>query len=141
MFFKTGTQEGIIEAEYLNLFDLTALNAVVDNNPGAAARSWLGAGEGAPAAHEVKLETASWRSAQRAPGRPESGVWIEGYEADFVWPRAGLIVELDGLAAHKTRSTFNVIDCGTVDCGGRPSHYATTERCARRRGRRARRPT
>jgi very-short-patch-repair endonuclease len=30
-------------------------------------------------------------------------VWIEGYEADFVWTRAGLVVELDGLAAHGTR--------------------------------------
>lgn len=34
---------------------------------------------------------------------PESGVWIEGYEVDFVWTRVGLVVELDGIAAHGTR--------------------------------------
>jgi very-short-patch-repair endonuclease len=34
---------------------------------------------------------------------PESGVWIEGYEVDFVWTRVGLVVELDGVAAHGTR--------------------------------------
>ena len=35
---------------------------------------------------------------------PESGVWIEGYEVDFVWRRVGLVVELDGVAAHGTRA-------------------------------------
>jgi very-short-patch-repair endonuclease len=34
---------------------------------------------------------------------PESGVWIEGYETDFLWRAAGLVVETDGLAAHSTR--------------------------------------
>ena len=38
---------------------------------------------------------------------PQSGVWIGSYEADFVWTRAGLVVELDGFAAHRTRSSFN----------------------------------
>ena len=34
---------------------------------------------------------------------PESGVWVEGYELDFLWRRANLAVELDGLTAHATR--------------------------------------
>jgi very-short-patch-repair endonuclease len=37
----------------------------------------------------------------------QSGVWIEGYEVDFLWPRAGLAVELDGVAAHGTRRAVN----------------------------------
>jgi hypothetical protein len=28
---------------------------------------------------------------------PESGVWIEGYETDFLWRAAGLVVETGGL--------------------------------------------
>lgn len=32
--------------------------------------------------------------------RPEVNVQIEGYECDFVWRAAGLIVETDGAAAH-----------------------------------------
>ena len=49
---------------------------------------------------------------------PETGVWIEGYETDFVWTRAGLVVELDGFAAHKTRAGSMPIDCVTADSGG-----------------------
>jgi hypothetical protein len=38
---------------------------------------------------------------------PESGVWIEDYEVDFLWTRVGLVVELDGVAAHGTRRAVN----------------------------------
>jgi very-short-patch-repair endonuclease len=31
---------------------------------------------------------------------------IEGYEVDFIWPQARLIVETDGWAAHRTRTAF-----------------------------------
>ena len=31
---------------------------------------------------------------------PECNVQLEGYEVDFLWRRVGLVVELDGLAAH-----------------------------------------
>jgi very-short-patch-repair endonuclease len=34
---------------------------------------------------------------------PETNVWIEGYEIDFLWQKANLAVELDGLDAHATR--------------------------------------
>lgn len=33
---------------------------------------------------------------------PETSVWIEGYEVDFLWPDLGLIVETDGLRYHRT---------------------------------------
>ena len=35
---------------------------------------------------------------------PECNAWIEGYEVDVVWTRVGLVVELDGVAAHGTRA-------------------------------------
>jgi very-short-patch-repair endonuclease len=31
---------------------------------------------------------------------------VEGYEVDFVWPEARLIVEADGWAAHRSRAAF-----------------------------------
>lgn len=31
---------------------------------------------------------------------------VEGYEVDFVWPGAGVIVEADGWSAHRTRAAF-----------------------------------
>jgi very-short-patch-repair endonuclease len=35
---------------------------------------------------------------------PESNVWLEGYEVDFLWRRVGLVVEMDGAAEHGTRA-------------------------------------
>jgi very-short-patch-repair endonuclease len=34
------------------------------------------------------------------------GAVIAGYEVDFAWPDARLIVETDGLAAHRNRRAF-----------------------------------
>jgi very-short-patch-repair endonuclease len=31
---------------------------------------------------------------------------VTGYEVDFLWPDAALIVETDGFAAHETRTAF-----------------------------------
>lgn len=36
--------------------------------------------------------------------RPETAVWIAGYEVDFHWPDLGLVVETDGLRYHRTPS-------------------------------------
>ena len=38
--------------------------------------------------------------------RPAVKGQVEGYEVDFVWPDAELIVETDGFAAHGTRRAF-----------------------------------
>jgi very-short-patch-repair endonuclease len=38
--------------------------------------------------------------------RPLVNQVVEGYEVDFVWPQARLIVEADGWSAHGTRSAF-----------------------------------
>ena len=37
---------------------------------------------------------------------PETNVYVEGYEVDFLWRRERLIVETDGRGAHMTRSAF-----------------------------------
>jgi very-short-patch-repair endonuclease len=33
---------------------------------------------------------------------PETGVWLNGFKADFHWPDLGLVVETDGLRFHRT---------------------------------------
>ena len=37
---------------------------------------------------------------------PQSNVRVSGYEVDFHWPNAGLVVELDGAATHRTHRAF-----------------------------------
>jgi very-short-patch-repair endonuclease len=40
---------------------------------------------------------------RRGLPRPRVGVRLEGFEADFLWPEARLVVETDGRDAHATR--------------------------------------
>jgi hypothetical protein len=97
----------ITEAEYLNRFDLTAINAVVLNNPGRRGAKLIEAATGRRHRTRSRLELRFLAFLERhGVEEPESGVWIEGYEADFVWTRTGLIVELDGFAAHGTRTAL-----------------------------------
>jgi very-short-patch-repair endonuclease len=98
----------ITEAEYLNLFDLAAINAVVQNNPGRRGATLIEAAGGRLHRTRSKLERRFLGLLERhRVEAPETGVWIEGYETDFVWTRAGLVVELDGFAAHRTRAKFD----------------------------------
>jgi very-short-patch-repair endonuclease len=94
----------IDEAEYRGRFDLTSLNAVVANNPGRRGAKVLALAKGAPQRTRTKLEEAFLEFCRRhhLPS-PQVGTTIAGYEVDFAWPDAHLIVETDGLAAHRTR--------------------------------------
>ena len=38
--------------------------------------------------------------------RPQTNVYVEGYEVDVFWPDQRLIVEIDGFAYHSTRQAF-----------------------------------
>ncbi len=98
----------ITETEYLNRFDLTAIDAVVENNPGRRGAKLMAAVGAAGDRTRSELEDRFLALLERhGVEPPQTGIWIEGYELDFVWTRAGLVVELDGIAAHTTRSTFN----------------------------------
>jgi hypothetical protein len=105
---RQALKRAITQAEYLNRFDLTALNAVVQNNPGRRGAKLLEAATGRRHRTRSGLELRFLGLLERhGVEEPDSGVWIEGYEADFMWPDAGLIVELDGAAAHSTRAAFS----------------------------------
>jgi very-short-patch-repair endonuclease len=98
----------ITEAEYTNQFDLGPINAVVQNNPGRRSAKLMAAvGARRHRTRSVLEQRFLGLLERNGVEEPQSGVWIEGYELDFVWTRVGLVVELDGLAAHSTRSTFN----------------------------------
>jgi very-short-patch-repair endonuclease len=99
-----GLRRAVAEAEYRSLLDHTALIAVVQNNPGRRTAKLLEAADARPHRTRSPLEDRLLRFIDRYDvEEPESGVWIEGYEVDFVWTRVGLVVELDGVAAHGTR--------------------------------------
>jgi len=97
----------ITEAEYLNRFDMTAINAAVQNNPGRRGARLMEAAGARRHRTRSPLEQRFLGLLERhRVEEPESGVWIAGYEADFVWRQAGLVVELDGLDAHRTTAAM-----------------------------------
>jgi predicted transcriptional regulator of viral defense system len=98
-------RRAVTEAEYRNVFDLTALDAVVESNPGRRTKKLMHAAMGEKQ-HRTRspLEDRFLRFVDRyGVEEPDSGVWVQGYDIDFLWRSANLAVELDGLNAHGTR--------------------------------------
>jgi hypothetical protein len=102
-------RRAVTEAEYTNRFDLPSLNAVVESNPGRRSRKLMTAAlEGRHHRTRSPLEDRFLAFIERwGVEEPESNVWLEGYEVDFIWTRVGLVVELDGVAAHGTHRAIN----------------------------------
>jgi very-short-patch-repair endonuclease len=100
-------KRAVDEAEYLRLLDMTSLIAAVQNNPGRRGAKLLGAAQGPPERTQSELERRFLDivARHRLP-RPRVNSRIAGYEVDFAWPDAGLVVETDGFAAHGTRKAF-----------------------------------
>ena len=100
-------RRAVTEAEDTNRLDLPSLIAVVENNPGRRGRKMMEAAGATRHRTRSPLEDRFLRFLEKwGVEEPQTGVWIEGYEVDFVWTRAGLVVELDGVAAHTTRAAF-----------------------------------
>jgi hypothetical protein len=101
-------RRAITEAEYRGLFDLTTVIAVVQNNPGRRGAKLMRAAEAAGHRTRSPLEDRFLAFIERwGVEEPESNVWLEGYEVDFLWRGVGLVVELDGGAEHGTRHALN----------------------------------
>lgn len=106
----------IDRAEELRLFDLSAIDRLLAQ--GGRHRPGSGALANALAAYEAPTITRSeaeerFLSAIEAAAidRPLVNTWISlengtGYSPDFLWPDAGLIVEIDGRAYHAKRRAF-----------------------------------
>jgi very-short-patch-repair endonuclease len=99
------------EAEVLRLFDLRAVERVLDRLPGRKGR------------HKLRRVLSAYRDVQpftrsRAESlvlrmcedhglpRPQANTWIGSHEVDFHWPEAGLVLEFDGGAVHRTTKAF-----------------------------------
>jgi hypothetical protein len=101
-------RRAITEAEYRGVFDYTALIAVVQNNPGRRGAKLMRAAEAAGHRTRSPLEDRFLAFVERwGVEEPESNVWLDGYEVDFLWRRVGLAVEVDGGAEHGTRHAVN----------------------------------
>lgn len=69
-------------------------------------RTLLSMSRSTPTRSELEADFKAFLDARPKIPRPENNTIIEGYEADFVWRDAKLIVELDGYATHGTRRSF-----------------------------------
>ena len=99
------------EAEVKRLFDLKQVQRVLDRLPGRRGR------------HKLQRVLSAYRDVQpftRSRGerlvlemcnhyglpKPQTNTWIESHEVDFHWPEAGLVLEFDGGAVHRTTKAF-----------------------------------
>jgi very-short-patch-repair endonuclease len=75
--------------------------------PGRRGAKLLSAAESQPEMTRSVLESRFLAIVDRLGlPRPNVNAYIEGYDVDFAWPDAKLIVETDGFAAHSTRRAF-----------------------------------
>jgi very-short-patch-repair endonuclease len=107
-------ERAIDRAEELRLFDLDALQHLLERHPrrrGARMiaqmlRDYTEPTHTRSAAEERMLQAIA---VARLP-QPRTNVWIAlddaGYEADFLWADVRLVVEVDGRAHHARRSAF-----------------------------------
>jgi very-short-patch-repair endonuclease len=100
-------KRAIDESEYRRLFDLNAVIAVVERNPGRRGAKLLALAGSPPELTREEFEPLllGLVTRQNLP-RPKVNTWVEGYEVDFLWAEQKLIVETDGLAAHGTRQAL-----------------------------------
>jgi very-short-patch-repair endonuclease len=113
---QQGLEGAIREAEYLHRFRVEELEKLLDRHPGQrgtvtirACLRRLGRGPRGRSRSELEARFAALLADTELP-RPELNVLldIDGFkvEADCLWRRQRLIVELDGGAAHRTRAAF-----------------------------------
>ncbi len=104
--------DAVHEAEVRRLFDLPALEQALARVPGRAGRHrlWrvLALHDVAPAItrSEAEARLLDLCLLHGLP-TPRANATIGGYEVDFLWPQTGLVVEVDGAAAHYTRRAFH----------------------------------
>jgi predicted transcriptional regulator of viral defense system len=108
---RRALERALDEAEVRELFDLTALNAVVRAHP-----SERGAARLAEALTQHRAGTTLTKTTleelmlsicdRHGLPRPLVNTWIEGLEVDFHWPAQRLVVEADSYRYHHTRRAF-----------------------------------
>jgi very-short-patch-repair endonuclease len=100
------------EAEVQRLLDVREVEAALSRVPGRRGghrlRRVIAAYDGGPPMTRSEAEVRFLRlCAEHAIATPQSNVLLGGYEVDFHWPEARLVVEVDGAEAHHTRRAFH----------------------------------
>jgi very-short-patch-repair endonuclease len=100
-------KRAVHEADYRGLLDMTALAATVERNPGRKGAKVISLAKGPPELTRYELEQRflAFCRRHRLPS-PSVGAILDGFEVDFLWEKERLIVETDGLAAHRTRQAM-----------------------------------
>jgi very-short-patch-repair endonuclease len=100
--------EVVNEAEVQRLFDLRQIRAVQRRLPGQTGRldRVLAAYEEPPFTRNNAERRFLELCEHHSLPQPRANVLLHGYEVDFHWPGANLVVELDGAATHQTRKRF-----------------------------------
>jgi very-short-patch-repair endonuclease len=103
-------ERALEEAERLDLFDLSALDRLIEHSRG---RRGVRALRAALDCYRVPVFTRSelerrflalCRDAMLTT--PATNLFLAGFEVDMAWPEHGLVVELDGHRFHGTRAAF-----------------------------------
>jgi very-short-patch-repair endonuclease len=111
----TAAESALRQSEYLRLHDRLSLPDLLDRYP--RHRGVKAIRECLKRRRETPGSPRSWLEERFLPfldrhrlSRPQLNVWIEvggrGYQVDCLWPERRVVVELDGFAAHGTRSAF-----------------------------------
>jgi hypothetical protein len=104
---RQSLKRAIDESEHRRRFDLDAIRAVVEANPGRRGARLLALAQAPAEPTRSQLEEVFLAFVERhGLPRPLVGVALGAYTADFLWPQEKLIVETDGLDVHGTRAAF-----------------------------------
>ena len=104
--------DSVHESEVQRRFDLRAVEGVLERLPGRKGRHKLNRVLTAyrdvqpfsrSRAERLVLEAC----ARHSVPRPQVNTWIDEFEVDFYWPEAGLVLEFDGEAVHRTTRAFH----------------------------------
>lgn len=104
--------DALHQAEVLRLLDLRQIENTLVRLPGRRGRHRLrrviAAYGGGPPLTRSEAEVRFLQVCRdHAVAIPQANVSVGGYEVDFLWREAGLVVEVDGAAAHQTRRAFH----------------------------------
>ena len=104
--------DAVHESEVQRVLDLGAVERAIGRVPGRRGRHRLervlAAYEGGPPMTRTEAERRFLRLCEgHSVPRPQTNVLVGGYEVDFHWPGARLVVEVDGGATHHTRRAFH----------------------------------
>ena len=102
-------ERALAEAEVRRLLTRDELDALVERSPGRRGAATLSAilarDLHAPTRSELEGRFLAF-VAERGLPTPLVNQRVHGYEVDFHWPEARVVVELDGFAYHGTREAF-----------------------------------